>query len=110
MSVVNTYKRAIHRSRVYRTLCIDTSKAYGGIPESGVFIHISPSGDAWVGPSMFAAKHLPSNYLRSIEISHDADIARLEDRLSTLRYDELQKIYDSGDLHPVLKDSDGGDE
>jgi len=31
-----------------------------------MYFHVSPSGDWWTGPSIFAAKHLQPDYVRSI--------------------------------------------
>ena len=38
-----------------------SSGAHAG--ERGTFLHVGPSGDWWVGSSLYAAKHNPSDYL-----------------------------------------------
>mmetsp|Transcript_22187 Transcript_22187/g.47724 ORF Transcript_22187/g.47724 Transcript_22187/m.47724 type:complete len:167 (-) Transcript_22187:275-775(-) len=52
----------------------DLARPFGndsdGADDSGktVYFHVSPSGDWWTGPSIFAAKHLQPDYVRSIPI------------------------------------------
>mmetsp|Transcript_41436 Transcript_41436/g.70953 ORF Transcript_41436/g.70953 Transcript_41436/m.70953 type:complete len:171 (+) Transcript_41436:45-557(+) len=50
------------------------NRAFGTGPGKGdeskekMFFHVSPSGDWWTGTSIFAAKHLQPDYVRSIPI------------------------------------------
>lgn len=37
------------------------------------YLHISPDGDYWVGTSIFAAKHLQPDYVKSILIPEEFD-------------------------------------
>ena len=32
------------------------------------FLHLAPSGDFWVGSAIYAAKHNPSDYVRSLPL------------------------------------------
>ena len=70
---------------------------------SGRWLHVSPSGDCFIGDEMFAAKHLSSGYLRSIKLS-DAHMKEFEENVeewySQAPLKELQGIYDSGDIPP----------
>ena len=43
-----------------------SSGAHAG--ERGTFLHVGPSGDWWVGSSLYAAKHNPSDYVRSLPL------------------------------------------
>jgi hypothetical protein len=71
------HSRLLQRIR-YRRNQTDTSSS-----KSETFLHIGPSGDCWTGASLFAAKHLTPDYVKSIPlISLDEDaIARLLDLL-----------------------------
>jgi hypothetical protein len=45
-----------------------------------VFLHVGPSGDCWTGDSIFAAKHLQPDYVRSIPLTdNEMMMALLED-------------------------------
>jgi len=65
--------------------------------EKRVFLHVGPSGDCWTGPSIFAAKHLQPDYIKSIPIPSnipiDALIDFLEDNVTV-----SQEVYDTGTL------------
>jgi len=78
----------------------DDRKKSASNPKSGFFIHISPSGDFWTGEGVFAAKHLSSNYLRSIPIPNKVDVYTIEQKLNELEPEKIQEIYDSGTLPP----------
>ena len=66
--------------------------------KTSLFLHIGPSGDCWTGPSIFAAKHLQPDYVRSVALPpnfHDegAPVDALLDAIeedSTLQH----QIYD----------------
>ncbi|KAF0682913.1 Aste57867_25001 [Aphanomyces stellatus] len=63
-----------------------------------IFLHISPCGDWWTGGSMYAAKHLPSDYVKSLPLPVDFDESTLED-LPSLAF---TRMYDSGMLDKAL--------
>jgi len=72
-----------------------------------MYFHISPSGDWWTGPSIFAAKHLQPDYVKSIPIPTGFDpnkhFSEDEDETeSGLSWKEkqqlLHQIYDEGKL------------
>jgi hypothetical protein len=67
-----------------------------------IFVHISPSGDFWLGEAIFAAKHLSSDYLRSIPLQSGSDADQVERQMEKLTTSQLQAIYDSGDLQRCL--------
>ena len=58
-----------------------------------LYLHVGPAGECWTGHSLFAAKHLQPDYVRSIAIPDDTDPATL---VSMLEDDPLtaQQIYD----------------
>ena len=69
--------------------------------DKGRFLHLSPSGDVWIGDEMFAAKHLQTGYLRSIHISakEDSELEeRVEEWCNAAPLSQLQEMYDSGRL------------
>ena len=74
-----------------------------------LYLHVGPSGDCWTGPSIFAAKHLPPDYVKSIPL--DESLVGVVDRLLELLEagdddDDGQVwtriIYDEGILPPKL--------
>jgi hypothetical protein len=66
-----------------------------------VFLHVGPSGDCWTGSSIYAAKHLQPDYVKSIPIPSHVCIDIL---LGILEEDTTlaQQIYDDGLLPPNL--------
>mmetsp|Transcript_22087 Transcript_22087/g.50116 ORF Transcript_22087/g.50116 Transcript_22087/m.50116 type:complete len:121 (+) Transcript_22087:121-483(+) len=65
------------------------------------YFHIAPSGDWWTGPSIFAAKHLQSDYVKSIKVPADFDpeLVLGDDRADpSAGLKLLYKIYDDGEL------------
>lgn len=88
------------------------------------YLHMGPSGDAWVGTEIFAAKHLQPNYVRSIALPSLEQLlqrsSNLDDDDSLLSSDDddnpyeflvqaiegdakLQRqIYDSESIPPLL--------
>merc|ERR1719223_1071400 len=60
------------------------------------YLHISPSGDYWVGESLFAAKHLEPDYVKSFPIKGAFDPELNEE--DELTVDEAIKAYDTGNL------------
>ena len=67
-----------------------------GTTDNSMSIHISPCGDWWLGAEIYAAKHLPSGYVRSIKLPDDFD----EDNhlLDKLPASAFLQMYDSGVL------------
>lgn len=66
-----------------------------------VFLHVGPSGDCWTGSSIYAAKHLQPDYVKSIPIpSHvcTESLLRILEGDATL----AQQIYDDERLPPNL--------
>ena len=63
-----------------------------------VFLHIAPCGDHWTGSAIYAAKHNPSGYVKSLPLPPTTDFAAFEETLSALSDPSLQEIYDTGCL------------
>ncbi len=78
-----------------------TSPAGEGSNKNIMFLHVGPSGDCWIGTSIYAAKHLQPDYVKSIQIpqgiSNDAILMALEDDIPL-----AQLVYDEGKLPPQL--------
>mmetsp|Transcript_5487 Transcript_5487/g.11213 ORF Transcript_5487/g.11213 Transcript_5487/m.11213 type:complete len:200 (-) Transcript_5487:32-631(-) len=85
--------------------------------EKTSFFHVSPSGDWWTGPSIFAAKHLQPDYVRSIPIppgfdpneffgddndDDDGGAYANSSRFSEMSWEQkqelLHRIYDEGEF------------
>lgn len=50
---------------------------HSGSP-SKLYLHIGPSGDCWTGASIFAAKHLQPDYVKSIELPANIPTEEIE--------------------------------
>ena len=73
-------------------------------PPQQVYLHVGPSGDCWTGSSLFAAKHLQPDYVKSLALPPhltEEQRERLVDRLQD-RPDVAQQMYDTGVLPPDL--------
>jgi hypothetical protein len=68
------------------------------------YLHLGPSGDAWTGDSLFAAKHLQPDYVRSIPLCGFNNTAE-ETLLEVLDENEdwTREIYDTQTLPDDLK-------
>ena len=77
---------------------------YDNDTKKPVFLHVGPSGDCWTGSSIFAAKHLQPDYVKSIPLP-DETIC-VETLVEVLEEDSklAQEIYDEGTLPKVLLD------
>ncbi|KAG7375066.1 molybdenum cofactor biosynthesis protein C [Nitzschia inconspicua] len=64
-------------------------------------LHVGPSGDVWVGNSIFAAKHLQPDYVKSIPLFDSIVLQRHATRLVELLEEQpllAQQIYDTGQI------------
>mmetsp|Transcript_20676 Transcript_20676/g.20013 ORF Transcript_20676/g.20013 Transcript_20676/m.20013 type:complete len:146 (-) Transcript_20676:786-1223(-) len=68
--------------------------------EEEMFLHIAPCGDYWLGQEIYAAKHLPSGYVRSIKLPDNFD--ENDDLLNSLPEDKFVAMYDTGALDSLL--------
>mmetsp|Transcript_705 Transcript_705/g.1166 ORF Transcript_705/g.1166 Transcript_705/m.1166 type:complete len:152 (+) Transcript_705:113-568(+) len=115
-----THLRSSRRWAAARTC---SRRAFGtdnDMNDKTVYFHISPSGDWWTGPSIFAAKHLQPDYVKSIPIPKDFDPCKHfsedeDESESVMSWKEkqqlLHKIYDEGQLpaHLLTSSSEDGD-
>jgi hypothetical protein len=62
--------------------------------EEVLYLHVSPAGDCWTAPSLFAAKHLTPDYVVSLALPCEAAVAA--DLLALLEGDVrlAQQVYD----------------
>ncbi|KAL7466364.1 hypothetical protein ACHAXS_006662 [Conticribra weissflogii] len=66
-----------------------------------IYFHVSPSGDWWTGPPIFAAKHLQPDYVRSIPIPSGFDPHAFfgdHEQNDDQKQDLLCRIYDDGEF------------
>jgi len=79
--------------------------------EKPLFLHIGPSGDCWTGDSIFAAKHLQPDYVRSVVLPNNYDDQKLEALLEAIEEDvDLQRqIYDEERIPETLLGRTGKD-
>ena len=75
---------------------------------SSSYLHVGPSGDCWTGSSIFAAKHLQPDYVKSIPLPANICAKSLVEKLE----DDIQlsqQIYDDEKLpEGLLKEADTG--
>lgn len=73
-----------------------------------IYLHVGPSGDSWIGDALFAAKHNPPGYVKSLALSDndvgddDEEGSRLIEALEA-RPDWAQEIYDTECLPDALR-------
>jgi hypothetical protein len=85
-------------------------------PKTKKYLHVGPcGGDVWIGDSIFAAKHLQPNYVKSIPLNEEfaagtenyIDIDDLfEDLVIEIleqRFDRTKKLYDTGRIPKELR-------
>lgn len=65
-----------------------------------IYLHVGPSGDCWTGKSIFAAKHLQPDYVKSIKLDRDIQVEVLLELLEE-DTDLAMQIYDN----EILPDS-----
>lgn len=75
-----------------------------------LYLHVGPSGDAWTGYSLYAAKHLQPDYVKSLPLDATAVNEENVDLFLELLEDDLneggdwaQTIYDNGRLPEELQ-------
>ena len=71
---------------------------------STLYLHVGPSGDCWTGSSIYAAKHLQPDYVKSIPLPSNVDVDLLLERLEE-QSQLSQQIYDSGEFPSGLLES-----
>jgi hypothetical protein len=84
------------------------------------YLHVGPSGDCWTGDSIFAAKHLQPDYVKSIPLpvaiidgdgDGDGDMQQNIDNLMEVLEDDQElaaSIYDSESIPSGLLDRNFG--
>lgn len=83
----------------------DTSRC----SNSPLYLHVGPSGDVWTGESIFAAKHLQPDYVKSVSLEGEP-AAMMENDGSLLteilesRLDWALEIYDRECLPDALRE------
>ena len=85
--------------RNYQRSCVMLSPMQKS-DELTLHLHISPCGDWWLGTEIYAAKHLPSGYVRSIKLPDDFD----EDSplLHNIPKSSFLAMYDTGFLDTLF--------
>jgi len=73
--------------------CMSTSES--GDDQSATFLHVGPSGECWTGSSIFAAKHLQPDYVKSIKLESSRTVS-IESLVEEIEDNPLlgQQIYD----------------
>ena len=63
------------------------------LSKAAIYLHVGPAGDCWTGDSIFAAKHLQPDYVKSIQLPPDVSTSYL---LEILEDDTSlsQRIFD----------------
>lgn len=73
---------------------------------NSLYLHVGPSGDFWTGHSIFAAKHLQPDYVKSVLIDPTIDVDKLLDLLEDDDDGDgwARDIYDNGEFPKDLCD------
>ena len=71
--------------------------------ENELSLHISPCGDWWLGTEIYAAKHNPSGYVRSIKLPEGFD--EHDHSLDSLPESKFLAMYDTGFLDACIPTS-----
>jgi hypothetical protein len=71
---------------------------------NSVYLHVGPSGDFWTGHSIFAAKHLQPDYVKSVKLDDTMDVDSLLDLLEENGDEWTHAIYDEGAFPKELLD------
>jgi hypothetical protein len=75
------------------------------VGDNDLYLHVGPSGDFWTGSAMFAAKHLPPDYVKSIRLDHTTlDVDTLMGLLENDGNVWTRAIYDNQVLPQDLLD------
>ena len=73
-----------------------------------LYLHVGPAGECWTGASIFAAKHLQPDYVKSVQLPDDfvENPSAIEHLLEELEEDPAtaQQIYDSEQIPEALLD------
>ena len=51
------------------------------------YLHVAPDGDCWTSPKLFAAKHLPEDFVVSLPVAPDFDADALTEEQRRIIYD-----------------------
>jgi hypothetical protein len=62
-----------------------------------LYLHVGPAGDCWTGSSIFAAKHLQPDYVKSVVLPNNLSTAVVDAMLDVLESDPAMahEIYDT---------------
>lgn len=73
---------------------------------NNLYLHVGPSGDCWTGTSIFAAKHLQPDYVKSIKIE-SSQIRDVDKMMELLEENDVwtKQIYDEGCFPKELLDA-----
>ena len=113
-AATKTWRHSFAPSRKLRACCPTQfilarfQSSHGVPPSSTVYLHVGPSGDCWTGSSLFAAKHLPPDYVKSVPLvtgnttSVPVDQQERIVELLEERADLAQQVYDTGSIPPEV--------
>jgi hypothetical protein len=86
--------------------CFTSTTADGDAKPSLLYLHVGPSGDCWTGSSIFAAKHLQPDYVKSIPL-HPPHYDICADTLIEILEEDgglARELYDTETLTKKLQD------
>lgn len=50
---------------------------------SSLYLHVGPAGECWTGASIFAAKHLQPDYVKSVPLTTTVDVELLLEEIES---------------------------
>jgi hypothetical protein len=81
--------------------CLSNDSTLTPLAKQPLYLHVGPSGDCWTGASIFAAKHLQPDYVKSIKLPSNVSSEEIEQLLEN-DIELAKQIYDSLDISVLL--------
>mmetsp|Transcript_28079 Transcript_28079/g.32351 ORF Transcript_28079/g.32351 Transcript_28079/m.32351 type:complete len:150 (-) Transcript_28079:252-701(-) len=94
----NTCSSLIMQHRFFTSQTEDMKRRDGTTASESldkIYLHVAPCGDWWTGHTMFAAKHLQPDYVKSIPLPSGFDP---DEVFADYCDDKMKNIYDSGKI------------
>lgn len=88
-----------HRVLSFTTTMTMAYKTTSISNENKIYLHVGPSGDSWIGDSIFAAKHNQPGYVKSIALVND-DNTQCEYSIIVNNDDQGSRLIEVLEDHP----------
>jgi hypothetical protein len=92
-----------HKLTLKRTSLLSLRCSTSSDDNDTKYLHIAPCGDFWIAEGIFAAKHNPSGFIRSIAIGNVRDSSAIIDTLQQVPSRDIMNMYDTGKILSSLE-------